>query len=228
MKKNKIKVKINKLKFIRNIIIATVALLVVAFILDMTPGFQRDKYKDITNIVIKDENLTEELKNLIYISESGTIYLSAEDAENLLDSKVYLEEAYNEIVVICDTKVASLVLNEKSIEINGSTKEILEPAIQKDGIIYLPVSAMTLVFNIEVNYIKENDVVIIDKMNAGIIKADISTDTSIKYKARKLSKKVGEVKKGEKVSCFYTTSKGWRLIRTENGVLRICKSKYFR
>ena len=189
MKKNKIKVKINKLKFIRNIIIATVALLVVAFILDMTPGFQRDKYKDITNIVIKDENLTEELKNLIYISESGTIYLSAEDAENLLDSKVYLEEAYNEIIVICDTKVASLVLNEKSIEINGSTKEILEPAIQKDGIIYLPVSAMTLVFNIEVNYIKENDVVIIDKMNAGIIKADISTDTSIKYKARKLSKK---------------------------------------
>ena len=65
-------------------------------------------------------------------------------------------------------------------------------------------------------------------MNAGIIKADISTDTSIRYKARKLSKKVGEVKKGEKVSCFYTTSKGWRLIRTENGVLRICKSKYFR
>ena len=61
--------RINKLKFIRNIAICIVALFVVAFILNMTPGYKRDKYKDITNIVIGDTNFTEDLKNLIYIIE---------------------------------------------------------------------------------------------------------------------------------------------------------------
>ena len=81
---------------------------------------------------------------------------------------------------------------------------------------------MKLVFNIEMDYIKDNDVVIIDRLNEGIIKADVSIRSDIQYKPRGLSKVVGELNVGDKVSCFYTTSKGWRLIRTEDGVLRIC------
>lgn len=216
--------KLNKLKFLRNIIICVVALGVVSFILDMTPGFKRDKYKDITNIIIKDKNLTEELQHPIYISDKGTVYLSKEDVENFFNTKIYYEEAYDTLITITETKVGSIPLKEKTIYINGSKKDILETIIQRDEITYLPISEMTLIYNIEINYIPETDIVIIDKLDAGIIKADVSEDTSIRYKARKLSKKVAEIKKGEKVSCFYTTSKGWTLIRTEKGELGYVKA----
>ena len=214
--------KINKLKFLRNIIICVVALYIVSYILNMAPGFKRDKYKDITNIVIGDENLTEKLCNLILVSENGTVYLSKEDTENLLNSKIYYEEKYNTIITICGTKVAALSPNERVLYVNGSKIDILESAIEKNGVIYLPISEMTLIFNIEIKYINSTNIVIIDRLDKGIIKADVSKNTELKFKPRNISKTLGEVEQGEKVSCFYTTSKGWRLIRTENGYLRIC------
>jgi len=57
-----------------------------------------------------------------------------------------------------------------------------------------------------------------------MIVADVAKETTLRYKARSLSKNVGTVKKGEKVSCFYTTSKGWRLIRTSEGNLGYVKA----
>lgn len=220
--------RINKLKFVRNILICILALGVVSYILDMAPGFKRDKYKDITNIIVGDENLTEKLKNPIYISENGSIFLSKEDTSNLLNSNIYIENEYEKVIIICDTKVGAITLEDKVLTINGSKKDMLEGIVIKDEITYLPISEMTLIFNIEISYIKETDVVMIDKLNRGIIKADVSEDTIIKYKPRALSKEVGKIEQGEKVSCFYTTSKGWRLIRTNKGILRICKSKYSR
>lgn len=216
--------RINKLKFFRNIVICVVAFFIVSFILNITPGFKRDKFKNITNIIIMDENLTEQLHNIIYISPNGTIYLSMEDTVNLLNCKAYYEEEGKNIITICGTKVATVSLDNKVLVINGSNIDILEPAIERDGVKYLPVSEMQIVFNINIEYIKENNVVVIDKLNKGIIKADVSDDTDIKFKPRGLSKKVGEIKKGAKVSCFYTTSKGWRLIRTSNGILGYVKA----
>ena len=142
--------RINKLKFIRNIAICIVALFVVAFILNMTPGYKRDKYKDITNIVIGDTNFTEDLKNLIYISEKGTIYLSEEDAVNLLNCKIYYEKDYNKTIIICADKVAAISGTEKILEINGAKKDILETEVLINNKIYLPISEMKLVFNIEI------------------------------------------------------------------------------
>ena len=62
--------KINKLKFIRNIIIGIVSLLVVAFIINIAPGYKRDKYTNVTNLIIDEENKTEELKHEIYINNN--------------------------------------------------------------------------------------------------------------------------------------------------------------
>ena len=56
-------------KFLRNIIISVVCLLIVANILNLAPGYRRDRYGDVTNIIVNSENLTEELRYPIYINE---------------------------------------------------------------------------------------------------------------------------------------------------------------
>ena len=66
----------------------------------------------------------------------------------------------------------------------------------------------------------------IESLNQGLIKAEVEDEAKLKYKPRLLSKSVGIVEPGETVCCYYTTSKGWRLIRKEDGTIRICKSKY--
>lgn len=54
--------KLNTKKFIRNIIICLIAWLVVSLILNYAPGFERDKYADVTNLIINDEDVTANLK----------------------------------------------------------------------------------------------------------------------------------------------------------------------
>ena len=74
----------------------------------------------------------------------------------------------------------------------------------------------------EISYKPEEDVLIIDKLNEGMIKAEVEKEADIRYKPRSLSKKVGRLQVGEIVSAFYTTSKGWRLIQTEKRRGRLC------
>lgn len=108
--------------------------------------------------------------------------------------------------------------------VDGVKQPLNSKVLQKDGVIYIPISELELVYNISVEYIEENDVVVIENLNQGLIKAEVEEETVIKYKPRLISKKVGNIEIGEVVSCYYTTSKGWRLIRTEDGTLGYVKA----
>ena len=65
---------------------------------------------------------------------------------------------------------------------------------------------------------------IIDNLSEGMIKARVDENTKIRYKQRSWSKEVGSLEIGDTVSAFYTTSKGWRQIRTENGTVGYVKA----
>ena len=216
-------IRIKKIKFIRNIIISVVALIVVAIIINIAPGYKRDKYTNVINLILNEENITEYLKHDIYVNENGTIYISKEDVQNLFDATIYHDDKYNQIITTSDTKVANIAINENQMVVNNSTVSMLDSIIKINENIYLPISDMTIVYNIDVEYIESTNRVIIDELNKGIIKATISEETDIKYKPRGLSKNIGTLKEGESVYCFYTTSKGWRQIRTSDGTIRICK-----
>lgn len=108
--------------------------------------------------------------------------------------------------------------------INGVKQNLNSKVLQKDGVIYIPISELELVYNISVDYIEETDVVVIERLNQGLIKAEVEEGAKLKYKPRSISKKVGEIEAGETVSCYYTTSKGWRLIRKEDGTLGYVKA----
>ena len=216
--------KINEFKFIRNILIGIVSLLIVAFIINVAPGYKRDKYKDLINLIVNEENITEELKHEIYVNDNGTIYISEEDVRNLFDHTIYYDERYNQIITTSDTKVANIAVDEKQMTVNNSNVSMLDSIIRIDNYIYLPISDMAIVYNIKISYIKDTNRVVIDKLNTGMIKATATDESKIKFKPRSLSKNVGTLKQGEVVSCFYTTSKGWRQIRKDDGTVGYVKA----
>lgn len=144
-----------------------------------------------------------------------------EDVKELFDNTIYFDKDLNQIITTSDTKVANIEIGKKEMIINGSTIQMLEPIIKKNGIIYIPMEEMGLIYNIKVEYIEKNKVVIIEKLNKGLIIATVSANVDIKYKSRTLSKTIGKLTKGQMVTCFYTTSKGFRQIRTDERTSRI-------
>ena len=217
-------IKAKKLKFMRNVIVGVIALLIAAFIINIAPGYKRDKYKDVVNLIIDEYNVTEDLKNMLYINENKTVYMSEEDVRELFDENIYYDQQYNQIITTSYTKVANIEIEEKQMNVNDSKVNMLDAIIKINDKIYLPISDMELVYNIKIKYIEETNRVVIENLNRGLIKATVTDNASIKFKQRSLSKDVGEVVKGEQVSCYYTTSRGWRQIRTENGTVGYVKA----
>lgn len=217
--------KAKKIKFLKNIIVGVISLIIVAFIVNIAPGYKRDKYKDKINLVIDEDNITEKLENDIYVNNNGTVYISEQDVKNLFDSNMYYDEKYNQIITTSDTKVANIVVDQKKMSINSSEQAMIDAIIKINDKLYLPISDMTIVYNINVQYIPSTNIVIIDNLNKGIVRATVSEKTDIRFKPRALSKNIGSLKEGESVYCFYTTSKGWRKIRTQSGIIRLYKVK---
>lgn len=216
--------KIQTAKFIRNIVIGIIALIVVAFIINIAPGYRRNKYKNVINLVIGEENVTEQLKHPIYKDEKGELYISKDDIKNLLDKTIYYDETENMLITTSEVAVGSMVVGEKQIIINNSRNSTLSTIIYDNNIMYVPIKEMQAVYNIELQYIEESNILVIDSLNKGMIKAEATQETVIRYKQRSLSKEVGKLKQGDIVSAFYTTSKGWRQIRTEDGKVGFVKA----
>lgn len=218
------KIKIQTKKFIRNILIGIIALIVVAFIINIAPGYKRNKYKNVVNLVIGDQNVTEKLQYSIYIEDDGAIYIAKEDIKNLIDKTIYYNEENKMIIATSEYTVASMKINEQTINIDGTDTYISKPAIIKDNVVYIPIKEMETVYNIQVSYASNTNIVIIDKLSEGMIKAQVAEGAKVRYKQRNLSKEITKLEEGEMVSAFYTTSKGWRVIRTEDGLIGYVKA----
>lgn len=212
-----------KLRFIRNVIVCVIALFIVARLLDVMPGFKRDKTEGITNLVIGDEDITEELKHNIFVDDNETVYISYEDTKNLFDNTIIYDYATGQLITTSDTKVGDMLLNQKHVTINGTVIDTLGTLIEKDNQIYIPISDIKLVYNIDVNYIKETDVVTIDKLDKQLTRATVVKNIKVKSKMRGFSKTLAKLTQGEQISYFEGEYRGWIKIRTNSGIVGYIK-----
>ena len=137
----------------------TIIVLIVIFVVGMFASdfIILDNNKE-TNLVINNNNVTSYLKNQVLI-EDGIIYLSKPDIANFFDKYIYEEKEENKIITTYEKKIATIGFEENKININGSNKNIYAHAVKKDGVIYLPISEMKDVYDVEISNIEKTKVV---------------------------------------------------------------------
>ena len=113
-------------------------------------------------------------------------------------------------------------MNSKTIKINSSEVKIIAPIIKKEATLYIPISELGNVYNIEIDTIN-NSIVTVDSLDREFIKADIIKNTNVKYNTKLISKTVDKLKEGDKV-VWISEKNGWARIRTQNGKIGYIKS----
>ena len=209
-----------KAKKVINIVIGIVAFIIICLIANNYIVF--DKNKTI-NLVINNKNVTSNLKNQVLI-ENNTIYLSQSDIENFFDKHIYKEDETNKIITTYGKKIAAIGFEKNSININGSDKEIYAHAIEKDGQVYLPISEMKDVYDVEIRNIEKTKVVTMDSLDREQKKAIVTSNLSVKSSTNFLTRTVDRIKKGDSV-IIISSDKGYTKIRTEKGKIGYIKSK---
>ena len=220
--KNKVKSNI-LLKLIK----VCIFLLLIVIVFKIAPNYEKSDTYDLTkiNLIINNNNVTKKLKYDLFKNEKNVIYMSKQDIENYFDKYIYLEEKINQIITTYGEKVGVLPVDENIIKINDSELNVLSGAIVKDNIYYLPITAMSRVYNIDVDYIKEENILTLDSLDKKLIKADVSKNTNVKYKDTMFSKVVDKLKKGEKVICIEKLENNWTKVRTLDGYIGYVKTK---
>ena len=218
------KLKNPTLRTIRNIIVSVFLLGLVAFIFMCAPDYVKDEYEDKINFIINNNNVTGNLKNDLYVDENGVVYVSRQDLANFFDKYIYYDEKYNQIITTGDTTVATFVMDKNEMTINSKTEKILGSFVEKDEIYYLPFSEMEEIYNMEVNYIKETERVVVTTISRKLEETKATEKLSIKLKAKDLSRTVEKVEQGDKLVVI-SSNNGWTKVRTESGLIGYVKEE---
>ena len=209
---------------IKKVIIILLALVVIGFVVVKAEIFIKEKTDGKINLIINNNNVTSRLKNEVRIDD-GIIYVSMDDMKNFFDKYIYIEEETNEIITTYDDKIASIGFESNKLTLNGSTKKISAHALKDNDIVYMPISEMQDVYNIELKNIEDTKVITIDSLDREQISADTKSKISIRSKSRFFSKTVDKVQKGETVILVDEGQySGWAKIRTQKGKVGYVKA----
>lgn len=206
-----------KKKIITRVFITIVVLVIICTTAFIANDFIVLDNNERVNLVINNKNITANLKKDVLI-EDNVIYLSKQDIANFFDKYIYEEKEINQIITTYDKKVATIGFDNNKITINGSNKDIYAHAIKRDDTIYLPISEMKDVYNVDIKNIESTKVVTMDSLNKEQKKAIVSSDVPVKSSTNFIAKTVDRVKKGDTVIVVSANS-GKTKIRTANGKL---------
>ena len=209
-----------KRKEILLIIVAIIVIGIIAYIANDYIILGKNK---TTNLVINNRNVTGNLKKDILI-ENGEIYISKQDLGNFFDKYIYEDKDTEQIITTYNKKIAEIGFDKNVVTINGSEKTTYAHAIKKDDTIYLPISELKDVYDIEINNIESTKVLVIDSLSKEQRKAILNSNQPVKSSTKFIAKTVDRVKKGECVIVI-SNENGYAKIRTEDGKIGYVKSK---
>ena len=221
--------KINVPRLILRIVIVAIILGLMVFAIKIAPNYARDEFADKTNLVINNNNITRNVKSNILI-EDNTIYLSTADMQNFFDEYLLVDEENQMIITTSNTKTVMIPFDETTINVNGVQKTIKHLLLNRDGEIYLPLTDLTDIYNIEVNYSAESNIITIDSLNRKFVQALSSKDMSVKYLPTVFSKTVDKVERGDTLVLVQDRENGgnvvednWIKVRTKKGEIGYVK-----
>ena len=235
MKKNKGKRieegKINIPRLILRIVIVAIALGLMIFAIKIAPNYAKDEFANKTNLVINNNNITRNVKNDIII-EDNTIYLSTADMKNFFDEYLIIEEENQRVITTSNTKTVVIPFTGTRIYVSGSDISIGHSILNRNGTIYLPITDLTDIYNIEIKYSADTNIVAIDSLNRKMVQALSNKSMSVKYLPTIFSKTVDKVERGDTLILVQDREKGgniveegWVKVRTQNGELGYVKQE---
>lgn len=222
MSKKKKKVKRNG--FISKIFVVVILLISVLNIFRYAGYFKRDIDDKIDISVHNETNV--ELNYDIYIDENNVLYMSEDDVREYLDQELYYEKDDSNMrryVSISQNKILEITEGQNHMFVNGVREKIKGAVLDRDGVFYFPISELENVYNIKIDYLKEENRLNIEKLSQKKIVAVVNRTTKLKYKMTNISKTIDILNQGDSVTIVQEMQNGWVRIKTSNYIVGYIK-----
>ena len=215
----------NSSKLIFNIFIVLVFLVLLGGVFYLSPNYIREDYDGKTKVLINNNNVTLKMKNDVYIDENNNVFLSLADVRNYFDKYIEYDKENGSIVTTSEINIAKMSTKDNEITINGEEEELNSSAIEKNETIYLPFSEISeKVYDVDLEYIKDTNTIIIDSLDRKQEVANTSKETKLKYKPQTLSGTLEKLDANEQVVYIEETN-NWAEVRSKDGTIGYIKKE---
>lgn len=209
MKKKK---KSNKF-LIRRIVALLIMLLIIFGIRDVIYHIWNQNQIKQTRLLFNNKIM--HLSNPIYVEDS-VLYLSEEDIKNIFDETIYYNVGDKELITTYNKHVAVLHLNEKQVIVNDSNLTMQGELKEVNSQIYLPISDLSIVYDIETEYAESTNMVIINATTKSKKQMIALKDAKIKASKLPFSRTIEKVKRGDDLYLI-EESRRYKKVRTSSG-----------
>ena len=216
-KVSKRKIKFKKNSLLSKIILVLICLFVVINILKYAAYFKIDNSAEMQVSIQNEVNV--QLAHDIYIDENNVIYLSEEDIKKYLDEELYYEKNESNMrryISISQNKVLEITENQNHMFVNGTREKIKGSVIDKDGVYYFPISELESIYNIELEYLKSENRLNIEKLSEEKKVGVVNKNIDLKYKMTNISKTIDELSQGDNVTIIEDMGNGWLKVKTSD------------
>lgn len=117
--------------------------------------------KELT-ILLNNEFI--ETINKVIIDDKKNVYFSKDDIQKLFDETIYFNQAEKELITTYNTHVALLKIGESEAIIDDENVELKGNLKEENGLIYIPITDLSTVYDVEIEYSEVNNRLIMDSI----------------------------------------------------------------
>ncbi len=218
--KNRKKKKLNKYAVRRIMAIIFIIILIFA-IKGIVSLFKGKEKKPDLSILLNNQFLSTQKE--VIIDEGQNIYFSKDDIQLIFDEMIYYNDAEKELITTYNTHTALLKIDEANMLINDQNVPLTGRLQDIDGIVYVPLKDLQTVYDIEIQYLEENNRIIIDSLLKEKKQASLAKNAKIKEKKGMFKDTIDEILAGETVVVL-ETDKNYKKVRTSLGNIGYVKA----
>ncbi len=213
--------KINKTKLLSRIILLLAVLFLIIFSLNRI--LNKDKGTNQTlSLIFNKEDITGKLSDDIYIYDD-MLYMSMEDMKNIFDKNLYYEEETGKIITSSGTKVGAIDTKNNTLQLNSAVLKLDTGVAEYGEKLYIPISEITNIYNIEVTTSKNSSVVL--SLYEELITVKTTKNVSLKEKPSSFSSTVQKLDEGKELIFIEDENNGWIKVLTYEGSFGYLKAK---
>lgn len=180
------------------------------------------------NLVMGDR-LIEDGKPVIHSEE---IFLPFDTVKKYIDQYIYQDKKLKKVIATTNDKVVRMNAGSTGALVNNKPLNLKRGVFEENGELYIPVSFLDDLYKIKVNYLKEKNVIIIDReeLNPKVaepisIKAAIRKGKSVKFP---IFKKFNMQKNAENKMLVFDDSGKWYKVRSQDGIIGFIEKKHIK
>ena len=222
IKKQKKKSKKNKKKIDKYVGRRVAALSILAFlimvIIILIINGNKNKKKDL-RILYNNEEIS--FSNVL-VEEEDRIYFSINDLTKIFDENLYYNDAEKELITTYNKHVALLKVDETFMVVNDSNVSLSTSVKEVNDVVYVPINDMEIIYDIEINYSNEENVLMLDSTSKEKKEATVLKKTKVKEEKGFLKKTIEKIEPNETLFIIDKNDKYCK-VRTKNGKIGFVK-----